>query len=118
MKKSIIISLIAIFALTAYGGQPSKIVKAEPVYVSHSIQVPVSTGSATHDLQLPQARAREVGIQELRRITYGQPVLLTYRRLNWQDRSNRLWVTDHMTMYKPIAKTFSMPALYSPPKIC
>lgn len=116
MKKIIILSLIGIITLTAYGGFNTKVFK-EKSSVSYSIndQADVNAGYVVADL--PQASAREMSIDEIRFKTYGAEVLLASRRLNWQDRSDRLRLT-HDTSYKPISKPFCKLVPMSPPKIC
>lgn len=115
MKKLIILSLIAI-VLTAYGGLKIKVVK-EKYSISYSIQADQAITGASH-IMLPQARAREVSIQELRLNAYGPEIFLA-KRFNWQHRSDRLRLNElGLTAYKPIAKPYCTLAVMSPPKIC
>lgn len=116
MKKLIILSLIAI-VLTAYGGQKSKVVKEKATYSISATQIfEFNEGYAVADL--PQARAREVSIQELRLNAYGPEIFLA-KRFNWQHRSDRLRLNEPgLTAYKPIAKPYCTLTIMSPPKIC
>lgn len=116
MKKFLVPFLIAAM-LTAYGGFSHKVVK-EKAPMSYSIaDQDLNAGYAV--VNLPQARAREVSIQDLRKAVYGPDVLLTQRRFNWLHRSDRLRLNqESMTAYKPISKEFCMTGMYSPPKIC
>lgn len=120
MKKYIVLALVAI-VLTAYGGLTSGSLVKEKNSVSYSIQAndmaKVSSGYVVADL--PQARIREVSLQDLRKTVYGPEVWLTQRRFNWLHRSDRLRLNqESMTAYKPISKEFCMTGMYSPPKIC
>ena len=121
MKKFIIVSLLGIFMLTAYGGMTKEVVKIKND-VSYSIVAPgeVVAGYVV-EANLPQARTREsysFTMQDLSFKFYGPEIWITENRSSWQDRSNRLWLKDSDTHYTAIAKPFKTPTLVNPPKIC